>query len=217
MSDIVIKQVVGIGCNNNGIPPPPRAEGLMLAASTPTDCHNQSSASARRFKALLVLLCILAGSQTARAREVLLQDDGFLVLHDFSNIVISEEQASTVRAFVEVGSLAENSVSETDLKAIFKTATHLLENKVRLVSEKQQANLLVVTRVYQTINPGYRNSKHEPTHGLILIGVCNYPIRATERDCDNLMLYYFADHRTDDIFQIAFDMWLRRAFPKSAN
>ena len=170
----------------------------------------------RLCKTLLLASFVLAGSQSGRARDVAFQDDQLVVFHDFSTIVITEQQAIATRAFVEVGSREANSVPESELKSIHEIATHSLESKVHLVSEKQQANLLITSRMYQTTNYAIRNSKHERAHGLILLGVCKFPIAATDKDCDSLTFYYFADYPTDEIFQTVFNMWLARVFYASS-
>lgn len=113
------------------------------------------------------------------------------------------------------GPLSSNSVSVSDLGQIQNVAVHLLGGRVQLVPQKDNANLMVQTRMYQTKNYAVRNSKHEPAHGLVMISVCRFPIVTMASDCENLTFYYFADYQANDIFENVFTLWLNSVFPTS--
>jgi hypothetical protein len=98
--------------------------------------------------------------------------------------------------------------------ALRKRALDLLGSRVQLVPQKDEANLLVQIRMYQTKNYAVRSLRREPAHGLIMISVCKYPITAIAKDCENLTYFYFADYAANDIFQRVFVTWLDTVFPQ---
>jgi len=163
----------------------------------------------------LSVLFILIYFDGAHATDVVLANDNFFVIHDFSNIQIPDNATDAVRAFVDAGPLSSNAVSAEDFAKVQSITSRLLQTKVHLVSNKEDANLLVQTRIYQSKDFHVRNSKREPSHGLIMISVCKFPIGAIATDCDNNEYYYFADHKAEDVFQNVFNMWLNTVFPVS--
>jgi hypothetical protein len=151
----------------------------------------------------------------ARADEIVLSNDQFVVFRDFSNIVIPEQDIDSVRAFFDAGPLSANSLSTSEeIKSI---AVRLLEKRIKLVPQKGDANLLVQTRMYQTVNPAIRNPSREPAHGLVMVSVCKYPIAVIAKDCENLTYYFFADSNASEIFTKIFTIWLNSVFPKQTN
>jgi hypothetical protein len=114
-----------------------------------------------------------------------------------------------------MGDLPSNSVSEEELENIRATAVHQLGNKVSLVPQRQDANLLIQIRAYKSINYAIRNSKHMPAQGLILVAFCKLPASEATTDCENFNYYYFANQEPIDLFQKVFAMSLDSVFQKA--
>jgi hypothetical protein len=154
-------------------------------------------------------------SDSSRAQNVRSANDQFVVFQDFSDIVISERQTRAVRAFIDGGPLTSGSVTASN-PTLQTIASRSLESRVELVAKKEDTNLLVQLRMYQTMNYAIRNPKRKPSHGLIMVSVCKHPIVTIGTDCENLTYYYFADYDAADIFQTVFAMWLNAVFPRQA-
>jgi hypothetical protein len=165
---------------------------------------------------LLAAICaILTSPDEASADKVLVANDRFIVYRDFSDIVISPEQARSGRAYIDGGPLSSGSVtaSNPEMKDI---AARSLTSRVQLVPNKDDANLVIQLRMYQTANYAIRNSQREPAHGFVMVSVCKYPIATIATDCENLTYYYFEDYKAADVFETVFAMWLDSVFPARA-
>jgi hypothetical protein len=161
----------------------------------------------------LLIFCLAASilPREAGANGIVLANDQFVVFRDFSEIVIPEQEAGSIQAFFDAGPLSANSLSTSEeIKTI---AIRLLESRIKLVPRKADANLLVQTRMYQTMNFAIRNPGREPAHGNIMVSVCKYPITAIAKDCENLTYYFFADYTANEIFTKVFTMWLNSVLP----
>jgi hypothetical protein len=165
-----------------------------------------------RLVLIVTILCALLSPDRASSKDLVSADDEFVVYRDFSTIQVSKEQAASMRAFLDFGLPGANSVANMD--EIRTIAVRLLAERVTLVPQKSDGNLLVQVRMYQTKNYAIRNPKREPAHGLILAGACKYPITQMATDCGSLTYYYFADYREGDIFETVFKMWINATFPQ---
>jgi hypothetical protein len=165
-----------------------------------------------RLVPIVTILCALLSPNRAFSQDIVSADDEFVVYRDFSTIQVSKEQAASMRAFFDIGPPSANSVANLD--EIRTIAVRLLAERVTLVPQKSDGNLLVQVRMYQTKNYAIRNPKREPAHGLVIASVCKYPITQIKADCENLTYYYFADYRAGDIFETVFKMWIDATFPQ---
>jgi hypothetical protein len=170
--------------------------------------------------AYLLTLCallLLVPNLGMAATNVLSPEGQFVVTHNFSNIVIGEQQQRSVRAFVDVQTFAStdqgNLHTSSDRDEVRSLAIKSLGSIVQLASRKDDANIFVEILMYRTINYAIRNLKHEPAKGFILLGICKYPITKTANDCDNQTYFYFADYKLADVFEKVFGQWLDTVFP----
>jgi hypothetical protein len=165
--------------------------------------------------ALCGLLLLACGG--ARATDIVSVTDQAFVVHDYSNIVISEEQARSARVYLGADQLILGALPAADQDEVRAIALDGLKRKAQLVSRRQDSNLVVQVTFDRTANLAIRNPKKVPARGYIMLGICNFPITATiGSDCDNLTYFYFADYKAGDIFQATFSKWLGEKFPVSA-
>jgi hypothetical protein len=167
----------------------------------------------RAMNILALCAVALATAGTATATEIVSVSDELFVVHDYSNIAISEEKAKSARLYVGDDQFlidALPAAERAQLRAITITG---LKSKVQIVERREDANLIVQVRMDQTTNVRIRNPKRVAAHGLVMLSVCNFPIMATiAGDCDNRTYFYFADDKPSDIFRTIFDKWLNSIF-----
>ena len=162
---------------------------------------------------LIAVVALLVLPNDGRASDYRYIDPQLLLIHDFANIVIPKDHASQVRAFINTGELSANSVPNAELDQIRSVAVSLLGERVSLVSQRQDATLLVQVRAYKAMNYAIRNGRHEAARGLILVGFCRLPAADTTTDCENMNYYYFADVEPIDLFQNVFTRSIDAVLP----
>jgi hypothetical protein len=164
--------------------------------------------------AITAMLALTDASQASDYRYI---NPQLLLIHDFADIVVPKDKASSVRAFINNGELSANSVPKAELDQIRSVAVSLLGERVSLASEQNDATLLVQIRAYKSMNYAIRNGNHEPAHGLILVGFCRLPVSDIKTDCENMNYYYFSDLEPLDLFQDVFTRSINAVLPASAS
>jgi hypothetical protein len=162
--------------------------------------------------ALCAAALALAGA--ARATEIVAMTDELLIVHDYSTIIVSAEQAKTAKLYIGADQFVIGTLPAAEQDAVRAIAIEGLKSKVALVPRRDDANLVAQVTMNPTMNIAIRNPKRVPAHGFVILGICNFPIAATiAGDCDNLTYFYFADVKASDIFQTIFAKWLNTKFP----
>jgi hypothetical protein len=168
----------------------------------------------RKTLALCAAVLTLAGA--ASATEVVSMTEELFIVHDYSTITVSAERAKTAKLYLGDDQFVIGALPAVDKDAVRAIALEGLKSKVALVTRREDANLVAQVTMNPTMNIAIRNPKRMPAHGLVILGICNFPIAATiANDCDNLTYFYFAEAKPADIFQMIFAKWLNAKFPAS--
>jgi hypothetical protein len=146
------------------------------------------------------------------ATEMVYKDNDFLITRDFTPTVIGATDLATARVFVE----PMRDLSPSEAAELTQFAIDSLSKKVRVVQTRDDANYRILIRMEKIRDYAIRNPKREPTHGLIVLSTCKWPIKEATRDCENITYYYFADFAYGDIFRRVFRMWLGYVLPASS-
>jgi hypothetical protein len=162
---------------------------------------------------VIAVIAALSLSSRCRASDYRYINPKLLLIHEFANITIPKDQASSVRAFINAGELSAKSVQKAELDQIRSVAVSLLGERVSLVPERKDATPLVQIRAYKAMNYAIRNGSHEPARGLILVAFCRLPAGDTSTDCENMNYYYFSDLEPIDLFQDLFTRSIDTVLP----
>ncbi len=168
--------------------------------------------------ATILAFCALAPmlADAASKPEIVAVTDELFVVHDYATITVSAERAKTAKLYIGDDQFVLGALSADEQSAVRATTLEGLKTKVTLVPRREDANLVAQVTMNPTMIIAIRNPKRIPAHGLVILGICNFPIAATVAgDCDNLTYFYFADVKPADIFQTIFAKWLNAKFPAS--
>jgi len=166
---------------------------------------------------LALCVSVLATGGEARATEIVSVTDQAFVVHDYSNIVVSAEQARSARVYFGADQFVLGALPAADQEEVRAIALDGLKSKAQLVPRREDSNLVVQVTINRNMNLAIRNPKRVPARGFVMLGICNFPISATiNGDCDNLTHFYFADYKAGDIFRTVFGKWLDEKFPNAA-
>jgi hypothetical protein len=165
-------------------------------------------------KTLALCAAVLALAGAASATEIVSMTEEFFIVHDYSTITVSAERAKTAKLYIGDDQFVIGALPAADKDAVRAIAIEGLKSKVAaLVPRREDANLVAQVTMNPTKNIAIRNPKRMPAHGVMILGICNFPIAATiAGDCDNLTYFYFADVKPVDIFQTIFAKWLNTIF-----
>ena len=171
----------------------------------------------RPAKILALCAAALALVGGGRATNIVSVSDEFFIVHDYSVVTISADEAKSARLYIGADQFIVETLPAAEQDELRAVVIAGLKSRVQIVSRKEEANLVGQVRMNQTTNIAIRNPKRAPAHGFVMLGLCNYPITATiANDCDSLTYFYFADDKPSDIFRRIFAKWLEAKFPASA-
>jgi hypothetical protein len=166
--------------------------------------------------AALCAAVVLASAGAGRADVAGVTAD-FLVLHQFARFKIAADETRSFHVFLDLAPFTVSTLSASEQDELHATATDLLKSRVALADKKEDANLIVQIRMFQGMNYTVRNRRHEPSQGVVMVGICRYPTMTAATDCENLSFFYFADATAGDVFRKAFMLWLDTIFPPAAH
>jgi hypothetical protein len=171
----------------------------------------------RAIAILALCVSVLATGGEASATDIVSVTDRAFVVHDYSNIVVSVEQARSARVYLGADQFVLGTLPAADQDEVRAIAIDGLKSKAQLVPRREDANLVVQVTINRAMNLAIRNPKRVPARGFVMLGICNFPITATVNgDCDNKTYFYFADYKAGDIFRTVFSKWLDEKFLTAA-
>ena len=162
-------------------------------------------------------VAVVAFAGEGRTTEVEGVTADFLVLHNLARFKIAADETHSFHIFLDLAPFTVAALSTAEQDELHTIATELLKSRVALADKKEDANLVVQIRMAQVDNYAVRNRRHEPSRGVIMVGICRYPTLTAATDCENLTYFYFADFKASEVFRNAFTLWRDTIFPPAAH
>jgi hypothetical protein len=156
-----------------------------------------------------VILAVLAATLTAaHLQQGRSPDNDLMVLRQLATIVISGREAEEAQIFVD----PVRNVSNEEGQQLRGIVVESLGREIRIAKKKEDANFWLQIILQEHKYP-YTNANRELAHGSLTFSICRYPIKETERDCENFIYFYFFDSARMSLFSRVTPLWIDEVFP----